>query len=480
MFEPRYPLKNLCPASYNPRRIEEESIETLKESLRELGLVKPVIVTTEGTLVAGHQRTKGMSALGWTHCPAFVLPPINTTDEIRFNQLHNASDLDAGEERVHIPPQEETGFRWIEAEEIEVATLRVPNAAKKTEILRLLSKYGDWGCCVALQSGEVLVSGLYALCCKIVHRPCLACVIPDNKRELVERYFGREYGVFSYEHLPKTTWAQSLAQMMRLREPQSGKLAKSGDPKGKSRTYENLVIPRLRKGLRVLDFGAGQMDYVKRLKGQGVDIHGVEFYVRKGRLLDIPRAHRDIDTLCRDLERRGLYDMVVCDSVLNSVDSLEAEGDVLTCLNAFCKLGGTVIFSGRTREKVEYREVSHTTKTDVATRCVNFFDENGFSAMYANGVWRYQKFHTLPEIHQLARSYFGREYRVYTDEGQAAQSLVNATGWGVVAVKRRLLALGDLEGALSREFDLPLPEGKRFGRGADILCSWHKAKGGRA
>jgi ParB family chromosome partitioning protein len=480
MFEPRYPLKNLRPASYNPRRIDGESIETLKESLRELGLVKPVIVTTEGTIVAGHQRTKGMSALGWTHCPAFVLPPINTTDEIRFNQLHNASDLDAGAERVHIPLQEGTGFRWIAPEDLKASALRVPNAAKKTEMLRLMSKYGDWGCCVATQSGEVLVSGLYALCCKIVNRPCLACVIPDDRRELAERYFGREYGVFSYEHLPRTTWAQSLAQMMRLRETQTGRLSKRGDPKGKSRTYENLVIPRLKKGLRILDFGAGQMDYVKKLKAQGADIHGVEFYVRKGRLLDTPRAHRDIDALCKDLERRGLFDMVVCDSVLNSVDTLQAESDVLTCLNALCKSGGMVVFSGRTREKMEYREATHTTNTDAVTRYVNFFDEHGFSAMYANGVWRYQKFHTLPEIHQLARSYFGREYRVYTDEGSPAQSLVNCSGWGVVAIKRRILALESIEGALSREFDLPLPDGQSFGRSADILRSWRKAKGGRA
>jgi hypothetical protein len=57
--------------------------------------------------------------------------------------------------------------------------------------------------------------------------------------------------------------------MMRLREKTA---ARDGGNKGKSRTYENLVIARLAPGMRILDFGVGQMDYVKRLRGQGVNI----------------------------------------------------------------------------------------------------------------------------------------------------------------------------------------------------------------
>lgn len=86
----------------------------------------------------------------------------------------------------------------------------------------------------------MLVSGLYAICCKILNRSCLVYVLPNEAAPLVARYFGRSYGQFHYDHLPKTTWAQSLAQMMRLREKTA---AKDGSNKGKSRTYENLVLP---------------------------------------------------------------------------------------------------------------------------------------------------------------------------------------------------------------------------------------------
>jgi len=474
MFEPAYPLSELRPASYNPRQIGADALTELCASLRTLGLVKPIIVTCEGTLVAGHQRTKGMKELGFTHCPAFVLAPVNLTDEIRFNQLHNASDLDAGDARVSIPPQTTTGFVTVPPDAITAPTLRVKNAAKKSEILRLLSKYGAWGSCVATPDGEVLVSGLYALCCKILGRPCLVYVVPEEKRSAVLRYFGQPYGQFHYEHLPKTTWAQSLAQMMRIRD--TDKVNKSGRTRGSSRTYENLVIPLLRPGLRVLDFGAGQMDYVKRLRGQGVDIIGIEFYLRAGRHLNTPQVHRDIDALCQSLAQKGLFDLVVCDSVLNSVDSLQAESDVLTCLAALCRTGGTVVFSGRSRWHVQHKETSHTINTDPDTRYVHFIDQDGFSGMYASGVWRYQKFHDLPEIARLTESHIGREYAVYDSEGRQVQDIVKTAGWGVVATMTGFLTQEERESALGREFDLPLPGGKSFQRGGDIVAAYRKAQ----
>lgn len=480
-FVTAYSLADLIPASYNPRRITEAALTELRASIRTLGVVKPIIVTETRTIVAGHQRTKGMEAEGLTHCPAFVLPPVGTADEVRFNQLHNASDLDRGAERVRVPPSPSPGFAHVPAAAIRAETLRVRNAPKKTEILRLLSKYGEWGGCVATQSGEVLVSGLYALCCHILAQPCLVCYVPDDARPDVERFFGRPYGEFSYAHLPKTTWAQSLAQMMRLRERKTGRLSKDGDPKGKSRTYEHLVIPRLEApeahGLprdpRVLDFGAGQMDYARTLRRAGVDILPLEFYLRLGQHLNVPQVHRDIDVLCDELAKKGRFDLVVCDSVLNSVDSVEAETDVLTCLAALCRQGGMVIFSGRSRDSVEMKEVRQTINTDPDTRYVHFLDENGLSAMYSHGVWRFQKFHTLSEVRTLTERHFGHRYGVWDSEGTAVtRPPIRVSGWGVVARNDRGRPPAHYLPSLEREFNLPLPGGKSFGRSADIRAAY--------
>jgi ParB family chromosome partitioning protein len=43
----------------------------------------------------------------------------------------------------------------------------------------------------------------------------------------------------------------------------------------------------------------------------------------------------------------GLFDIVICDSVLNSVISAEAKSDVIYCCAAFLKPGGTLFISGR-------------------------------------------------------------------------------------------------------------------------------------
>ncbi len=90
MFHQNFPLSDLRPASYNPRRIGPEAIQRLQESLKTLGPVKAVIARDDRTIVAGHQRTKNMQAVGITHAPVYVLKDISDADEVRFNQIHSA------------------------------------------------------------------------------------------------------------------------------------------------------------------------------------------------------------------------------------------------------------------------------------------------------------------------------------------------------------------------------------------------------
>jgi hypothetical protein len=46
-FYEAYPLKDLRPADYNPRRLSEDVFERLKESIGRHGMVKPVILIGE-------------------------------------------------------------------------------------------------------------------------------------------------------------------------------------------------------------------------------------------------------------------------------------------------------------------------------------------------------------------------------------------------------------------------------------------------
>ncbi len=58
-------IKELNPATYNPRQINEEDFEKLKKSLKEWDLVEPVVVNKDMTIIGGHQRVKAAIAMGW-------------------------------------------------------------------------------------------------------------------------------------------------------------------------------------------------------------------------------------------------------------------------------------------------------------------------------------------------------------------------------------------------------------------------------
>ena len=131
-----------------------------------------------------------------------------------------------------------------------------------------------------------------------------------------------------------------------------------------------------------------------------------------------------------------------------------------------------MIFSGRSRDSVEQKEAQATTNTDPDTRYVHFLDENGLTAMFSNGVWRYQKFHRLPEIETLTRRHFGDRFRVVDSDDRPAKSPLRASGWGVVAVNDKRGPASEFLPSLRREFDLPLPHGKTFGRSDDIEQAW--------
>ena len=43
-FIENYPIENLKSADYNPRQINKESLESLKESISKFGIIKPLII----------------------------------------------------------------------------------------------------------------------------------------------------------------------------------------------------------------------------------------------------------------------------------------------------------------------------------------------------------------------------------------------------------------------------------------------------
>jgi ParB family transcriptional regulator, chromosome partitioning protein len=449
--------------------IDAEAVGALRSSLEAFGPIKPLVVLESGRLIAGHQRTAQMRAAGRQTAPAWVLAEIAEADEVRFNQLHNGADVEVSDIRAQVANRnpyllERSGElmagRWhmIAPDDLD-CELCPPHAPAKSEILRLLARYGPWGSCIATDSGRILVSGLYAACCQILRLPCLTYVVPEHRAGEIRRIFGREYGRFSYTRLDRTTWGQSMCQLYRLR----------GDHQNRSTAYELGLIPRLEPGMRVLDLGAGQFDYIHQLRDGGIDIIGWEPYRRVPgtNVIDVEQVHRDTDELCRALRTRGRFDAVVLDSVLNSTDTPEAEEDVLLTAAALCRPGGLIIVTGRSREYIEARSRG-TRDTALDQRNLQFLDDTGRSALYNRGLWQYQAFHTRDHVREIG-IILGETLQLdHIKSGRLAKPEHAAT-WLLVARNAADQWPHALCDAVCREFDLPLPDGARYGRGDDVL-----------
>ncbi len=445
-----YPLANLKGADYNPREISIESLNSLRESIRSIGCVKPIIVRNE-TIVAGHQRTKAMLSMGIDTAPVILLGAnTSITDETRFNQLHNGTDVENLPCFANIFGDLKVGFQFVDSDKV-ICDIKQPGASFRHIIMDLLLKYGLWGACVADYQGNVIHGVQYAIACKNLRVQTLVYSLPEGMDETAKKYLQRSYGVFSYDHLKKDTFIQALAQLNRFGGKETPLL---------SPTYERMVKPFVSKSARILDFGCGKGGYVSQLNKAGFNINGLEFFRRKigSNQIDVSAVNQMVDKVAKELCVNGRFDVVVCDYVLNSIDSSQAENDVLNCLQAFCKEDGTLFFSGRLHRSTWATQAEFVVNRQ-SRRCVEFLDKNNLTAIYREGHWFYQKFHSIQDIKRICDS-----------RGLSINKIEkNGNSWNVSAKNNRIDRGSALE-SIEREFNLPMSDkGNRLNRHTDVL-----------
>jgi len=461
VFHADYPLAALRPAPYNPRKIDEPAFLALQHSITTLGMVKPIIAGDDGTIVAGHQRSRAAMAVGVTHAPVYIVKELNKLDEIRFNQLHNGTDLDTGDENVRVPASSHIGYVDVPHGLVK-GNLKAKGKGLRAAIIELITGYGPWGGVVAAADGEVLSGAQYALACKLAHLPCRTYYVPLDSADSVRAAFNKVYGEFYYENLPKLTYMQTFAQLHRLR---GGKSERT--PKGIiSPNYVNTYIPNFRNGERILDFGCGQGDYVRLLQGQGVRIWGMEFFYRAAQQINTGAVHQMTESLFHTLRTHGRFDTVICEYVLNSTDRLAAEQAVMTCLNAFCKPGGRIYATGRQyQDNTDY--VDHTRPQANTQYHVSFLDPNGYTGKVRGGRWYYQKFHTDAMAETLAKTYIGRDAVLTKPYGDGL--------FMISGVKQHEMAEADVISALEYEFNLTWPNDLTVNRHREAIDAWRAA-----
>ena len=110
-------IAELKQAEYNPRRMTNKQYEDLRNSLEKFGLVDPIIINADNTVVGGHQRLKIMRELGAELVPV-VRVNLSKEDEkelnIRLNKNTGEFDLDVLANNFDIDELKDWGFKDIE------------------------------------------------------------------------------------------------------------------------------------------------------------------------------------------------------------------------------------------------------------------------------------------------------------------------------------------------------------------------------
>ena len=110
-------ITDLKPATYNPRQISTKQYNDLKESVKRFGLVDPIIVNKDNTVIGGHQRLKICKELKYIEIDCVVLDLSKEEERelnIRLNKNTGDFDIDILANEFDIDELTDWGFKHID------------------------------------------------------------------------------------------------------------------------------------------------------------------------------------------------------------------------------------------------------------------------------------------------------------------------------------------------------------------------------
>ena len=110
-------INKLKPATYNPRQINSKQYKDLKTSIEKFGLVDPIIVNKDLTVIGGHQRLKICKELFFKDVDCHILN-LNKEQEkelnIRLNKSGGEFNMDILANEFDIDELVDWGFKHID------------------------------------------------------------------------------------------------------------------------------------------------------------------------------------------------------------------------------------------------------------------------------------------------------------------------------------------------------------------------------
>ena len=110
-------IKDLKPATYNPRQISTKQYKDLKASIEKFSLVDPIIINKDLTVIGGHQRLKVCKELKHVEIDCVVLDLSKEEERelnIRLNKNSGEFDMDILANEFDIDELVDWGFKHID------------------------------------------------------------------------------------------------------------------------------------------------------------------------------------------------------------------------------------------------------------------------------------------------------------------------------------------------------------------------------
>lgn len=94
-------ISKLSFAEYNPRTITEAEFDGLTKSISTFGLVEPIVVNKDYTIIGGHQRVRACQRLGMTTVPCNIVD-LSKKQEKKLNVILNSHAISGNYDDIQL------------------------------------------------------------------------------------------------------------------------------------------------------------------------------------------------------------------------------------------------------------------------------------------------------------------------------------------------------------------------------------------
>lgn len=492
----------------NARKRDDGRLLALMASLSRFGHVLPVVVSDDGLIVSGHQRSEAARRLGATKVPVLrtksmpelerasrlLLLNLATNDSqgrLNFRQL--GDDLDPSDlaERLRMLPEIDVDDpdHWpcMSTEEVPLTAIVEDNqevipGERGFEGAWTLSRgrYGLRLPIVVDKAGKV-VSGRLRLSAAMWGRyetwPVVRVEqIDTDLLSACLNDLSMSYDLEGYQDtLRSSVWLNHLWNRRHLGQGFIHWTA-PGLPSNKFDVLDPEVAARFRAihGNYLADIGAGHMNETALLNKAGFRCVAFEPYLLdKSSTPNLETTRRMVGVFLAEIARGDAFDSVFLSSVLNQVPFETDRFRVLTLVHALCGPSTVAYIStmhrGEPSWKAYQAERQRAIRRDGYRQVdllVEGMEEGTYVSSMAAGRAMVQKFHTAEELRHLT-SQLWRDVQI----DQATKHL------HVRAARPKPINPTLVRKMIEHEFNLPWPGGERLGMVAEATAAFEQRLG---